>query len=56
MKKDGITDAELQAVVASKGVYSLETPIDIYEEAFVRDALIPAWERIATGIKTNRKG
>ena len=49
MKSDNIQESQLQAIVARKGKYPIDTPIEQYSADFVSDWIIPNWKKI-TGI------
>lgn len=51
----GITDADLQNVVAAKGHYQDSEPIDNYSDDFITRWIIPNWKKIIETIK-NHKG
>ncbi|MBQ7644010.1 MAG: ATP-binding protein [Spirochaetales bacterium] len=52
--KDDVEESELQAIVARKGVYGLEVPVDQYSAQFISSWIIPNWERIRDLIEKNR--
>ena len=54
MKKDGIKESEVRRVVADRGRYPLETPIEEYPAKFVKGWLIKYWPNILTAINENR--
>ena len=54
MAEDGVTEAEIQKVVADKGHYSAETPVAAYEDRFIRGWLLAHWDKILPIIKENR--
>ena len=49
MKSDNIQESQLQAIVARKGKYPIDTPIEQYSADFVNGWIIPNWKKI-TGI------
>ncbi|MDG0889232.1 ATP-binding protein [Paracholeplasma manati] len=51
----GITDVDLQKVVAAKGHYQDSEPIDNYSDDFITRWIIPNWKKIIETIK-NHKG
>ena len=51
----GITDIDLQKVVAAKGHYQDSKPIDNYSDDFITRWIIPNWKKIIETIK-NHKG
>ncbi len=53
MKQDGISNEELQKLVSEKGKYPIETPIENYEEKFLRNWVIKYWSNIVALIKKN---
>ncbi len=53
MAKTGITAEEIQTLVAQKGHFPPETPIDQYPEKFVRSWLMRNWDQIVTTIENN---
>lgn len=55
LEQDGITEEELQRVVATKGHYEVETPISDYSDDFITRWIIPNWKKIVETIK-NEKG
>ena len=46
LEENGISESELQAVVARKGKYSAEVPVSEYEEAFITGWILPNLSRI----------
>ena len=55
LEQDGITEEELQKVVAAKGHYEVEAPISEYSDDFITRWIIPNWKKIVETIK-NEKG
>jgi hypothetical protein len=55
LEQEGITEKQLQKVVATKGHYELETPISEYSDDFITRWIIPNWKKIVETIK-NEKG
>jgi len=51
----GITDVDLQKVVAEKGHYQDSEPISNYSDDFITRWIIPNWKKIVESIK-NKKG
>ena len=49
-----MTDAELQKVVADKGHYAADAPIDTYSEKFISGWLIKYWPQILNLINAGR--
>jgi len=50
MKNDYVTHTDIQQVVAIKGYYSIDTPIDQYDPYFIC-TLIKNWQQLKTWIK-----
>lgn len=53
MEKAGISAEEIQTLVAQKGHFPPETPIDQYPEKFVRGWLMHNWDQVVTTIQNN---
>ena len=53
MDKAGIRAEEIQTLVAQKGHFPPETPIDQYPEKFVRGWLMHNWSQVVTTIEAN---
>lgn len=53
MEKAGIKAEEIQTLVAQKGHFPPETPIDQYPEKFVRGWLMHNWSQVVTTIEAN---
>ena len=53
MDKAGIKAEEIQTLVAQKGHFPPETPIDQYPEKFVRGWLMHNWSQVVTTIQAN---
>ena len=53
MDKAGIKAEEIQTLVAQKGHFPPETPIDQYPEKFVRGWLMHNWSQVVTTIEAN---
>ncbi len=51
MKEAGVSNEELQKLVSEKGKYPIETPIENYEEKFLRNWVIKYWSNIVALIK-----
>lgn len=51
MTADGVTEAELQAVVAARGYYPPDTPIAKYDPQFVAGCLVACWNSVKAQIK-----
>ena len=56
MAESNVTDAELQKVVADKGHYAADAPLDSYSEKFISGWLIKYWPQILNLINANRAG
>ncbi len=55
MRTDHIEESQVQAIVARKGKYPIDTPVDQYSEEFVNEWVIPNWKKIVGLIaKENR--
>jgi GTPase SAR1 family protein len=54
MSEANVTDAELQKVVADKGHYAADAPIDTYSEKFISSWLIKYWPQILNLIHADR--
>jgi hypothetical protein len=54
MAESSVTDAELQKVVASKGHYDKDAPIDSYHEKFISGWVIKYWPQILNLINADR--
>ena len=46
MKKNGVTEAEIQQIVSDKGHYPIDTPIIEYSDKFIKGWLIKHWGKI----------
>ena len=46
MKKNGVTEAEIQQIVSDKGHYPIDTPISNYSDKFIKGWLIKYWDKI----------
>ena len=56
MQKDGVEDPTVvQAVVAEKDYYDLTVPIKDYDQDFIRDVLIEAWDQVNRMCQTKNK-
>lgn len=51
MSKNNITVTQIQAAVAHKGYYPIDTPIEKYDKEFIDGVLIGAWPQVLTIIK-----
>lgn len=54
MSTCGVDPEEIQKVVAFKGYYPADTPIDKYDPAFVDGVLVGAWDQVYKMITDNR--
>lgn len=54
MRKDKVNPEELQAVVAKKGYYPMQTPIDRYDPGFVSGVLVGAWPQVFSEVMNGR--
>lgn len=52
MTLHGVTEAEIQRVVAAKGYYPEQTPIAVYDEDFVAGVLVAAWDQVYDSIQS----
>jgi hypothetical protein len=50
-----VSEEEIQAVVAQKGYYPLDTPIINYDPGFVNGVLVGAWEQVFGMVEAFRK-
>lgn len=55
LKERGVTEEEIRQVVAARGKYTLETPIDDYPDEFLYGYVIRYWDQIFAIIQQNRK-
>ncbi len=46
MQENGISVAEIQKVVASRGYYPADTPIENYDPQFIAGVLVGAWDQV----------
>ena len=53
MTKSGVTEEQLRNVVAAKGHYPVDTPIEEYPEKFINDWCIKHWKLIVEMIQSN---
>ena len=53
MKRDGVTEQEVQEAVAKRGYFAANTPIADYPDDFVQNVLVAAWPQIKSYIKEN---
>lgn len=54
LQKKDVTEEEVRQVVAARGKYALETPIDDYPEEFLYGYVIRYWDQIFDIIQQNR--
>lgn len=50
-----VKEAEIQAAVAGRGYYPIDTPIQNYDAGFINGVLIGAWDSVCKMIMENRK-
>ena len=55
LKERGVSEEEIRQVVAARGKYTLETPIDDYPDEFLYGYVIRYWDQIFDIIQQNRK-
>lgn len=55
LKEKGVTEEEVRQVVAARGKYTLETPIDDYPDEFLYGYVIRYWDQIFDIIQQSRK-
>ena len=53
LAEEGITEADLQKVVAERGHYDFGHTIEDYADDFITRWIIPNWKKIVEAIKTN---
>lgn len=51
MKENSVSLTQIQKVVAQKGYYPMDTPIEKYDKAFIDGVLIGAWQQVYEEIK-----
>lgn len=54
MSENGVTEKEIQHVVAIKGYYPEETPIQNYDAGFINGVIIGAWKQVKAMIMEQR--
>jgi len=54
MLENKVTYEEIQEVVANKGYYTIDTPIENYDIQFIEGVLVGAWSQVFGTIKENR--
>ena len=55
LKEKGVTEEEVRQVVAARGKYSVETPIDDYPDEFLYGYVIRYWDQIFDIIQQSRE-
>ena len=55
LKEKGVTEEEVRQVVAARGKYTLETPIDDYPDEFLYGYVIRYWDQIFDIIQQSRE-
>ncbi|MEZ3506284.1 MAG: ATP-binding protein [Lachnospiraceae bacterium] len=55
MRGNGVSDWDIQNVVAAKGYYPSDTPIERYDEGFIQGVLIGAWPKVYEMIRMMRE-
>ena len=55
MEKAGVTEKEIQQVVAARGKYPVTTTIDEYPDEFIFGYVIKYWNQIMKLIEQSRK-
>lgn len=55
MAAQNVKPGEIRAVVAQRGYYPADTPIDRYDPAFIKAVLIGAWPQVEAMIQANRR-
>lgn len=55
MKANNVTVKEIQEVVASRGYYPADTPIENYDAGFISGVLVAAWPQVFSMIQKQRK-
>lgn len=55
MQENKVTDWDIQNVVAAKGYYPSNTPIEKYDAGFIQGVLIGAWQKVYEMIKMMRE-
>jgi len=54
MEADKVTVKEIQTAVSKRGVYTIDTPISVYDPKYVEGCLIAAWEKVKAAVIANR--
>ena len=55
MRQNGVTVAEIQGAVASRGYYPEDTPIQNYDPSFINGVLVGAWTQVFNMIQVARE-
>ena len=55
MKDKNVTEWDIQNVVAARGYYPSDTPIEKYDSGFIQGVLIGAWAQVYEMIKTMKE-
>ena len=55
MQAYGVTEQEIQTVVAAKGYFPADTPIEKYGAEFINGVLVGAWQQVFAMIKEERE-
>lgn len=55
MKENNVTEWDIQNVVAAKGYYPSDTPIEKYDEGFIHGVLVGAWPQVYIMIENMKK-
>ena len=55
MKPNTVLETEIMYVVAQKGYYPNDTPVENYDPAFVKGVLIGAWPQVEAAVLKNRE-
>ena len=51
MKENKVTEWDIQEVVAARGYYPSDTPVEKYDAGFIQGVLIGAWPKVYGMIK-----
>lgn len=54
MERDGVNQAQVRDAVASKGYFTIDTPIENYPADFVQGVLVAAWEQVRQIIESRK--
>lgn len=55
MKRDAVSEREVQLAVAKRGYYPADTPLENYDPKFVAGKLVAYWQQVVGWIETIRK-